>query len=109
MEEYVYYYNKTGLFMIWNDDGGGSGGRSDWKSYHLLKNGKDNLKLISYQFLQNGRIIEESYNTGGELDFENGISRGSFQNKLRSLTKGKKAAKIKYYKNTASNRKKYLK
>ena len=113
-DKFVGYYKKTGGYKLF-DSTGKEGSYYIYynENYYLLTNSGTTQKISKYVYLgptdRNPRtpmyMDYTSYNKGHGV----AINHSTFKSKFVSLTKGKSLTKVKYYSNTAANRKKYLK
>lgn len=90
----IAYYKKTGIFTTYTLLQG------EYEIYYKISKAKAVQQLSSYV----GYVT--SYKQGVE---ERSITESTYKEIARSITKGKRAAKIKWRSNTGANRKKYLK
>lgn len=92
------YYKKKGIFISTY----GTGGVTD--SYYKMSKSKASKKLMADDSLMYGKSY---YTCSGEESKK--ISKSGFNKSLKKLVGSTKKTKAKFYKNTAANRKKYLK
>ena len=104
-DRFVGYYKKTGGYKLIDDKN--KSGVYYLENYYLLTNSGTTEKISKYVYLGPGPmwIGYDSFNKGHCV----AINHSTFKSKFVSLTKGKSLTKVKYYSNTAANRKKYLK
>lgn len=93
------YYKKTGFFVSdWAKQGGAS------LSYDYYPGKGKKVKRICSKSWAVGNEKQASYSAGYESSTQKEYNR-----LIKKYSKGKKPTKVKWYENTAKNRKKYLK
>ncbi len=93
-DQFAGYYSKTGTYRVDNYY------ETYTKDYHKLNNAKTSTILRYDSSSGYSKVVK-----GNEIH----IDRASFAKLYSSATKGKSLTKVKFYKNTAGNRNKYLK
>lgn len=92
-----YYYKKTGAFLSYFSYG-------DYQDYYYYKiSGTKSAKRLSKLLVQ-GTTATTYYGASGKK-----ITKSTFNKRLKTLTKSKKATAMTLRKNTRANRTKYLK
>ena len=102
-DRFAGYYKKTGGYKLIDSSESYYDDKIQYEDYYLLTSSGSTKKLSKY--VTPDEIEYRSVNKSNIIT----ISHASFKSKFVSLTKGKALTKVKYYSNTAANRKKYLK
>lgn len=97
------FYKKTGIIDVFYAHAN-IYGSIHWDYYYKYSKGKCKQKLTKSIYNDSNGSATGYYNAK-----DNSISKTKFQRQLKKLVGTKKMTKFKYYKNTAANRKKYLK
>ena len=104
-DRFAGYYKKTGGYKLIDSSESYYDDKIQYEDYYLLTSSGSTKKLSKYVRPNENKIEYRSVNKSNIIT----ISHASFKSKFVSLTKGKALTKVKYYSNTAANRKKYLK
>jgi hypothetical protein len=99
------YYKKTGIVDVSYAHGNIYGSSVKWDYYYKVSGKGNTIKLTKCLYEETGKKSTTTYLNSGYSN----ISKTKFKQQLKKLTKSRKLIKVKYYKNTAANRKKLLK
>ena len=99
------YYSKTGMFV----DTRTGGFHINKEFYYVMGSAGVTRRLETITFKESGKKSYYYYSKNNSIRPGSLKNHTEFRNKLLAFTKGKALTPVKYYKNTAANRKNVLK